>query len=66
VFDKTGKVLNQNQIVEQLKTVVQQSNIPNDECPVGILTSENRDAWFAARKALMRCEYFIVHIFSYI
>ncbi|XP_049691760.2 carnitine O-acetyltransferase isoform X1 [Helicoverpa armigera] len=52
--DLTGEdnlILNENQIVQQLKKVIDLSKTPTNE-GIGILTSENRDSWARAYQLL--------------
>lgn len=46
-------MLNEDQIIQQLKTVVDLSSSPNNE-GIGILTSENRDSWAKAYQLLVK------------
>ncbi|RVE41560.1 hypothetical protein evm_013794 [Chilo suppressalis] len=48
-----NQILNEDQIIQQLKLVQEKSKSPADAA-VGILTSENRDAWAKAYNALLK------------
>ncbi|CAI9714907.1 carnitine O-acetyltransferase-like isoform X1 [Octopus vulgaris] len=52
VFGKKNKPLNAEQIYKQLKTIKSESK--HSTSPVGILTSENRNAWAKIHKKLMK------------
>ncbi|KAH9640832.1 hypothetical protein HF086_014418 [Spodoptera exigua] len=57
-----GVMLDEEQIVQQLKKVMELSSVPNKQ-GIGILTSENRDAWAKAYELLckvMGTTWFIV------
>ncbi|XP_052746536.1 carnitine O-acetyltransferase-like [Bicyclus anynana] len=53
LWGSDGKRLNVDQIVQALKKVVDLSKTPSSE-PIGILTSENRDAWAKAYQLLSK------------
>lgn len=46
-------MLNEEQIVQQLKKVIELSSRPNNQ-GIGILTSENRDTWAKAYDLLAK------------
>lgn len=46
-------MLNEDQITQQLKNVIDQSSSLNNE-GIGILTSENRDSWAQAYQMLSK------------
>ncbi|KAF9414691.1 hypothetical protein HW555_007469 [Spodoptera exigua] len=48
-----GVMLDEEQIVQQLKKVMELSSVPNKQ-GIGILTSENRDAWAKAYELLCK------------
>ncbi|XP_063376290.1 carnitine O-acetyltransferase [Cydia fagiglandana] len=48
-----GKVLNEDQIVQQLQKVIEMSKAPSPD-GIGILTSENRNAWAKAYDVLIK------------
>ncbi|KAF4520958.1 hypothetical protein B566_EDAN011594 [Ephemera danica] len=53
VIDDNGERLNQKQILEQLRAVVEMSPEPSSS-PVGILTAEQRDTWYRVRQMLLK------------
>ena len=52
VYGKDHKPLSINQILEQLKQIVERSQKPS--VPVGILTTENRNTWAKAYNNLIK------------
>ncbi|XP_063529641.1 carnitine O-acetyltransferase-like [Cydia strobilella] len=53
LWGNDGKVLNEDQIVQQLQKVIEMSNAPSQD-GIGILTSENRNAWAKAYDVLIK------------
>lgn len=53
LWGSDGKRLNENQIVEALKKVVDMSPNPTNDA-IGVLTSENRDNWAKAYQLLIK------------
>lgn len=53
VWGSDNKRLNENQIVEALQKVMDQSSEATSDC-VGVLTSENRDNWAKAYQLLSK------------
>lgn len=48
-----GVILNEEQIVNNLKDIIKESSQPAAE-PVGVLTSEHRDTWGQAYNSLIQ------------
>ncbi|KAJ8726301.1 hypothetical protein PYW07_000999 [Mythimna separata] len=53
LWGEDNVLLSEDQIIQQLKKVVESSNAPNNE-GIGILTSENRDNWAQAYQLLAK------------
>lgn len=56
VYSKSGKILSETEITDQLKICLQEANKLKSS-KVGILTSDNRDNWAAAYEELVKIDH---------
>lgn len=65
MWGEDGVQLSEDQIVQQLKKVIEQSSSPNGK-GIGILTSDNRNNWAKAYQQLVKGIIVIRHLFIFL